>query len=259
MRKSFLIGNFLPAYGSSFGRIRTRSKTVGGLPPEKLSHSFKERSKLRKRRRGQYIILLQAGVAVSLAAAIGVFHVDLRIGESDSFAIAEQEIVQMEEIVQTRQIEKPPPPPRPPVPVIVPDDVTLDDDELNFDSFLDLDEALAELPPPPEAITDFEETEPEIFVIVEDPPTMVGGMAALFAEVKYPEIARRAGLVGRVVVEIIIDENGQPSLSRIKISVNELLDNEAVRAIMLQTFIPGKQRGRPVKVYMNIPVDFRLN
>jgi len=197
-------------------------------------------------------------MTVSLAASTAVFHLDLRTDESVSFAISEQEVVQMEEIGQTQQIEKPAPPPRPPVPIVVPDDVLLDDDVLDFDSILDLDEALA-IMPPPAAVQKPEEIEPEIFVVVEDPPKMVGGMAALMAVLKYPDIARNAGLEGTVVVEIVIDENGRPSISRIRKSVHEILDKEAERAIMLQTFIPGKQRGRPVKVYMTIPVEFRLN
>ncbi len=230
-----------------------------GLTTEQLEHRFKERSEQRKRRRSLYVILLQTGLAVSLAASIGAFHLDLGPGESASFAASGQEIVQMEEIVQTRQIEQPPPPPRPPVPIEVPDDVILDDDVLDFDSVLDLDEALAELPPPPAAAQEPEETEPEIFVAVEDPPRMVGGMAALFAEIRYPEIARRSELEGTVVVQITIDEEGRPSDARIRKSVHKVLDDEAIRAVMLQSFIPGKQRGRPVKVYMSIPVIFRLN
>ena len=178
-------------------------------------------------------------------------------------------------INQTKQIEKRPPPPRPPVPVavpvvvpvavpvvipvVVPDDVILDDDDLNFDSIQDLDVAFAERPSPPAAVQESEETEPEIFEIVEDPPTMVGGITALNSTIKYPEIAIRAGLEGTVVVRIIINEYGEPSDPTIEKSVHKALDNEAKRAVMLQSFIPGKQRGNPVKVLMSIRVNFRLN
>ena len=164
----------------------------------------------------------------------------------------------MEEIVQTQQIERPPPPPRPPVPVEVPNDVDLDEEALDFDALLDMDEAIVALPPPPAAAVPEPETEPEIFVAVEDPPEMIGGMASLHGELKYPELARRAGIGGTVVVQVVIDATGEPSSPTVVRSVSEVLDKEAVRAVMKQRFVPGKQRGRAVSVYMAIPVVFRL-
>ena len=88
---------------------------------------------------------------------------------------------------------------------------------------------------------------------------MVGGITALNSTIKYPEIAIRAGLEGTVVVRIIINEYGEPSDPTIEKSVHKALDNEAKRAVMLQSFMPGKQRGNPVKVLMSIRVNFRLN
>ena len=258
MRKNFLIGNFLSAYGSSFGRIRRQRSDVPALTPEQLEKRFRQRSEVRSSRRTQYLIVLQFGLVFALSASIGAFQIQFSLRESQDFTIAAQEIVHMEEIVQTEQLEKPPPPPRPPTPVAVPDDVVLTDDEFDFDSFLDLDDVLTDLPPPAPVVEE-EDTEPEIFMIVEDPPEMVGGFEALLAELKYPEIARRAGIDGTVVVQVVVGVDGAPSNFKIVRSVQESLDNEARRAVMLQTFIPGKQRGRPVPVYMNIPVIFRLN
>lgn len=257
MRKNFLIGNFLPAYGSSFGRIRRHKSGISGLTPEQLEERFRQRSNLRRTRRTRYLIILQFGMVVALSASIGAFQIKFSLGESEDFTIAAQEIVQMEEIVQTEQLEKPPPPPRPPIPVEVPNDVELADDDLDFDSFLDLEEAITDAPPPAPVIE--EDTEPEIFMIVENPPEMVGGFEALLAELKYPEIARRASIEGTVVVQIVVAADGTPSNPIIVRSVQESLDKEAERAVMLQTFIPGTQRGRPVPVYLHIPVIFRLH
>ncbi|GMQ82579.1 MAG: energy transducer TonB [Rhodothermia bacterium] len=257
MRKNFLIGNFLPAYGSTFGRIRRHRSDVPGLTPEQLEKGFRQRSEVRRSRRIQYLIVLQFGMVVALSVSVGVFRLEISTGGSSEYTVAEQEIVQMEEIVQTEQLEKPPPPPRPPIPVEVPNDIELTDDEMDFDSFLDLDAAITDLPPPAPVVD--EDTEPEIFMIVENPPEMIGGFQALLAELKYPEIARRASIDGTVVVQIVVAVDGTPSNPKIVRSVQESLDNEALRAVMLQRFIPGKQRGRPVPVYMNIPVIFRLN
>ena len=47
------------------------------------------------------------------------------------------------------------------------------------------------------------------FVVVERMPEPIGGMQAIYDRVKYPEIARRAGIEGRVVLQFIVDETGR--------------------------------------------------
>ena len=43
-------------------------------------------------------------------------------------------------------------------------------------------------------------------------------------------------------------------------SVDPALDNEAIRVIkLLPAFKPGKQGGKPVNVWFNLPVMFKLN
>jgi protein TonB len=225
-----------------------------------LAGRFAERSALLRTRKRQYVIVLQLGVVAALVLSITAFRININPDEVSDLQLSRQEIVQIEEIVQTRQIEKPPPPPRPPVPVEVPNDVELAQEDLNFDATLDLDAALTEPPPPPSAVTSAEaEPEPEIFVVVEQPPEMIGGMPALLEDLEYPTLARRASLEGRVVVRIVVNLDGSPSDPSILRSVSEVLDKEAIRAVMLQKFKPGRQRGRPVRVYMAIPVVFALN
>jgi protein TonB len=172
-----------------------------------------------------------------------------------------QELVTLEEIQQTRQEVLPPAPPRPPVPVEVPNDVVLDDAELELDASLDLNEALVDLRPPlpaPPPAEELEEEEAEIFVAVEDMPQMIGGVARLIQTIVYPEMARKAGVEGTVIVQIIIDEEGVPRDPVILRSASDLLDDAAVEAVMRQRFTPGRQRGRAVKVKLAIPVTFRL-
>src|SRR5690625_6539257 len=103
---------------------------------------------------------------------------------------------------QTQQIEQPPPPPRPPVPIEVPNDEILEDDFLDLDATLDLAPPIAAAPPPPppSAAEEAEAAEPEIFVIVEEMPGLIGGLAAIQGNIRYPEIARTAGVEGRVAV-----------------------------------------------------------
>ena len=155
---------------------------------------------------------------------------------------------------------KAPPPPRPPIPVEVPDDVVMDDIELDLDVTLDLDAEILDIPPPPPTpvAKEEEEDEPEIFVVVEQMPTINGGTERLYAILDYPEIARQAGIEGMVVVQVVVMPDGSPSQPFIARSAGEILDKAAVDAVMKLSFTPGKQRGKPVMVRMAIPIRFRL-
>lgn len=202
-----------------------------------------------------YQIRIQVGLIISILLFIVVFRINIQFQDSFEYEPIEREIMEMEEIIQTEIIETPPPPPRPPVPISVPDDAIIDDELFDFDAFLDTDDALAYTPPPP---PEEEEQEPEIFVMVEQMPELIGGIAELQRHVRYPEIARRAGIEGRVVVQFVIDEQGNVTDPQVVRSLGGGTDEAALEAIKKVRFTPGMQRGRPVKVRYTIPVQFRL-
>lgn len=215
-----------------------------------------EEADLRKR----YPLYIEIGLIVTLILLIVAFRINWRPEQGVQFVVEEQEVVQMEEIVQTRQEVAPPPPPRPPVPVEVPDETTLEEAELNLDAALDIGEAVASVPPPPPPPPQKqeEEPEPEVFVVVEEMPELIGGQQAIYNCIKYPEIARKAGVEGRVIVQFIVNEQGNVSDAQVLRGVGAGLDEEALRCIGQLKFKPGKQRGRPVRVRMSLPVIFRL-
>ncbi len=202
------------------------------------------------------------GFVVSLTLMTTMVRMDLRpSGEGLDITLTAQETVQMEEIVQTEQEIKAPPPPRPPVPVVVPDDYVFEEVELDLDAMLDLDAAITDLPPPPPtpAMDDGpEEDEMEIFVVVEEMPTIIGGSQEVYKYLEYPEIARKAGLEGLVVIQVVVLPDGKPSLPEVARSAGQVLDEAAVGAVMQLSFKPGMQRGRAVRVRMAIPIRFRL-
>ena len=208
--------------------------------------------------RNKYPIFIEIGLIATLALLIVAFRVDWSPDNDFEIVMAEQEQIKMEEIRQTTQIEKPPPPPKPPVPVEVPNDEMLEDDELDLDASLDLDEPIASTPPPPPAPEEEEEAEPEIFVIVEQMPELIGGLAAIQKQIKYPEIAKKAGVEGRVIVQFIVDEQGGVVDPHVVRGIGAGCDEEAVRAVQQAKFEPGKQRGKAVKVKMSLPITFKL-
>ncbi|MDX1741851.1 MAG: energy transducer TonB [Rhodothermales bacterium] len=208
--------------------------------------------------RQRYPLFVQVGLVLSLALLILAFKLDLRKEAEFEIVMPEQEVVQMEEIQQTKQIQKPPPPPRPPVPVEVPDDEILEDDELDLDASLDIDEVMDLPPPPPPAAEEEEEAEPEIFVIVEDMPELIGGLESVQKRINYPPIAKKAGVEGRVIVQFVVDEAGSVVDPVVVRGIGAGCDDEAIRAVSLAKFKPGKQRGKPVRVKMSLPITFKL-
>jgi protein TonB len=205
-----------------------------------------------------YELRIQLGVILSLLAFIVLFKIDFEMESSADYDVVERTEIEMEDIVQTEIIERPPPPPRPPVPIEVPDDAVIEDEMMDMDAFLDMDDSMAEAPAPPPPPEEEEEDDQEVFVIVENMPELIGGMAALQQHVEYPEMARRAGIEGRVVVQFIIDKEGYVRDPQVVRSLGGGLDEAAIEAVKQVRFTPGMQRGRPVRVKYTIPVQFRL-
>ncbi len=259
MRDSFLVGRFLSGREDVF-RHPPGARSGPSFTAEALRHRFDHRSRRFSGRTGTYRLTLQAGYVVALLILILAFRFPVRSDTPFEIALAEQEIVELEEIVQTKQIVKPPPPPRPPVPVEVPDDEVLDEEDLVLDASLDLAEAL-DIPPPPPPDDEEEEEEnlDEIFVAVEQMPTIIGGVARLQSLVEYPEIARKAQMEGMVVVQVVINVDGSPSDAQVIRSAGAALDRAAVEAVMKLEFEPGRQRNRAVRTLMAIPVRFQLS
>jgi protein TonB len=203
--------------------------------------------------RSRYPMLTEIGLIASLVLLIVAFRV--QYNPDSQFIIQEEQqiVVEMEEIEQTQQIEKPPPPPPPPVPIEVPNDEILEDDIIDIDMEIDIDEPVI-LPPPPPT----EELEPEIFVVVEHMPELVGGIGGLQKRVTYPEIAKKAGVEGTVFLQFIVDEEGNVVDPIVMRGIGAGCDEEALKAIRTAKFTPGKQRGKPVKVKFSLPVRFKL-
>lgn len=105
------------------------------------------------------------------------------------------------------------------------------------------------------------EEEPDVFTVVEQQPTFPGGEAALLRyvseHVKYPAIAQEQEIQGTVVLRFVVLEDGSIGDVVIQRGLDPSCDKEAVRVVKsLPRFIPGKQQGRPVKVWFTLPIRF---
>ena len=111
-------------------------------------------------------------------------------------------------------------------------------------------------PPPKEVVEENEE--PTFFVAVEEMPQPIGGLQGIQRKIQYPEIAKRAGVEGKVFVRAFVDENGNVVNAEIVKGIGAGCDEAALDAVLKTKFTPGKQRGKPIKVQVTVPVLFRL-
>ena len=178
-----------------------------------------------------------------------------------------------EEIPITEQIKTPPPPPPPPPPAPEFIEVVEDEEEVEetvIESTETNEEEIVEIV---EVEEEFEEVDVP-FAVIEDVPIFPGCEKVdksqrrdCFQEkmnkhirknFRYPEIAQEMGIQGRVYVNFIIAKDGQITNIRMR-GPDKNLEKEAQRIISkLPSMIPGKQRGRPVRVPFSIPITFRL-
>lgn len=75
---------------------------------------------------------------------------------------------------------------------------------------------------------------------------------------RYTENARRAGVQGMVIVEAIINEQGNVDDVRVLRGLPMGLDREAVAAVQQWKFKPAMLADRPVKVYFTLTVNFTI-
>ena len=104
----------------------------------------------------------------------------------------------------------------------------------------------------------------ETFMVVEDQPEFPGGTAGLLEylrrNIRYPKECREKNIQGRVLVTFIVNKDGAIVEGEVVKSVDPLLDAEALRVVnAMPAWIPGKQKGKPVRVKYTIPVNFRLS
>ncbi len=194
----------------------------------------------------KYKTALEAGMSLALLITIVLFFSFKTFDTTLTLPESPDITIETIEIPQTQQLQKPPPPSRPSIPVEsedddLLDDVTIEETEVKF-------EPMNELPPPPPP----EEDEVFEFFAVSEKPSIIHKEKPV-----YPDLARKAGIEGTVVVTVTIGKTGKVENAKIFKSL-PMLDEAALVAARKCTFKPAKQRDKFVKVKMNIPFRFKL-
>jgi protein TonB len=110
-----------------------------------------------------------------------------------------------------------------------------------------------------------EVVENKVYTYVEQMPQLPGGggnaaiVAAIQKAVKYPPLALRNQVEGRIFVSFTVNSAGEVSDVKVVKGLGSGLDEETVRAVKtLPKFIPGKQNGRAVSVSFTVPITFKI-
>lgn len=102
-----------------------------------------------------------------------------------------------------------------------------------------------------------------VYQVVDEMPQFPGGNRAMMAYIgqnmKYPAEAHAKGIEGRVVVQFVVNKEGDLQDIKVMKSIDPLLDQEAIRVISsMPKWTPGKLKGEAVNIQYTMPIQFKL-
>lgn len=172
-----------------------------------------------------------------------------------------------EDLIEIPISEQPPPPPPKRTEnfnlITVPDEIAVEEMKIELDVEMKEEQAVEDVVFEDVPIELEEEKADEIFLIVENWPEPEGGMSSFYAYVsenlRYPASALRIGVTGKVFVKFVVEKDGSITSVEVIKGIGAGCDEEAVRVIQnAPSWKPGKQRGKPVRVYMTVPIHFMI-
>lgn len=140
----------------------------------------------------------------------------------------------------------------------LPESIKTEEIDFDNDPNNDVDLSGAFTDEPVEIVSD------EPMVIVEHMPTFPGGVDAFYQylskNMRYPYKAKNRNISGKVFVQFVIDTDGTVTDVKTVKGVGFGCDEAAEEVVRNSPkWSAGKQRGRPVRVRMIIPITFKLN
>lgn len=209
----------------------------------------------------KYPLILRVSLVISLVFLISFLLAFPKFKREATQLKQKNSFIKQDESVVTEQkIESAAPPSKATIPVESEDeDLANEDFEFDMQDFEDYqaDEWSAPPPPPEEEESSGRRRR---FIAYDEAPQPIGGFRAIQQNIVYPEIAREAGIEGKVVIRAFIDKNGNVQECEVDQGIpNTGLNEAAINAIKRTKFKPAMQRDRKVGVWISIPVFFRLN
>lgn len=235
------------------------------------------------RRKYNWTVTLILGCMIgALALGMGIkFALGLKSDDSAKEAILDMTTIDLTPPPADKNEPPPPPPPPPPpvletvkfVPPVIKDDAVETDPpppqeklvETNVSTVTQEGDGDAVVVPSGEGTGVIEEKAPEIFTVVEEMPEFPGGamemMKYIQKNIQYPQMAKEAGLSGKCFLKFVV--NGSGNITDVTILKGvpgcQDCDREAIRVVKsMPTWKAGKQNGRAVSVFFNLPINFQL-
>ena len=199
-----------------------------------------------------HLIFTELGIIGSLLFTIAATNLNLQASKSEIDTIIYEDLINITELPPTIPPKKLAPQ-KPMIFTPKPDHSIIDEE---IPEFIDFDDAFGNITLPPEIENDTEEI---IVDYLPQMPSIIGGLEALYEQVRYPKIAQELRIEGRVSVQFIVDKNGNVTEPTIIRGAHPELDREVLRVIKMVKFSPGVQNGILVRVRMIQTVFFRLN
>ena len=228
--------------------------------------------------RKKYRKYVTISMMITLIILIGVIAYPVIASYIYKTKLIKEEKTVATEILNAPKEDLPPPPPPPPPPEAMAEKVKFtvpkvveDTVETGLATQDDLS-TKGNTEAPPEEEIKVEETKTqvieeapkaEIFTVVEEQPGYPGGDEArikfLQENIKYPEEAKELGVQGKVFVTFVVEVDGSITDVRVLRGIGAGCDEEAIRVVKsMPKWVPGKQRGVPVRVQFNLPIKFTL-
>lgn len=188
-------------------------------------------------------------ITLLLLLFISLAFVEARVKNIEKIDV--QEVIEIEDIPITKQKIKEPEKPKPKRAEVVEaeeeeevDTVEIAETDLEVDSFV------------PTTIE--EDDEIYDFFAVEEQAVLSDRVSP-----KYPELAKKSGMEGLVLVEVVISKEGKVTSAEVvgvrPDGAEGYFEEAALTAARQFSFTPAKQRGKAVQVRKRIPFEFKLD
>ncbi|MFD2037647.1 energy transducer TonB [Belliella marina] len=206
-------------------------------------------------------LFFNLGLMISISLALFAFNYKVYDASATITTLQPNNIDdELLDIPITIQETTPPPPLEQPIIQEVPDEIQIEDLVFVIDIDVKDDVVIKDIVISDAPIIDDAE---EIFDFVESAPSPIGGMSAwnqyLKKNLKYPTQARRMGIEGTVTLVFVVNTDGSLQDIEILRGLDGGCNEEAIRVIKnAPKWEPGKQRGKPVRARMRMPIRFKL-
>jgi protein TonB len=217
-----------------------------------------EKSNLEKKS----VLFFEMGIVVVLALLLVAFEWSQSEPLLSNLNISvPDQLYEVEELAEVTRIkEKIKPPAMPEEILIIDNEIDLPEDLTDFTVDINIDTDIDFI------FFEDEPEEPDVlgFFAVQNPPVYNGGSQNEFQKhlqklVTYPEVAQENDIQGVVFAQFIVDERGEVVSLEIVKSPHPVLSKAVEDAFELtNTWKPGEQWGRKVKVSFAVPVFFKL-